>query len=163
MPVDFRHPAFALARALTGSSLTPPGTRLEALRRLASLCRRPAIKAALQSEATSVAEVRRLTAALRGLVRDAERALAKWEQASAAPPTAVAIILQDGVVQQICSAKPLPDLRFETVDYDVDSSDAGEADLVTFVDGTASKAWRHLESVEFPSDIDWTRFDADPA
>ena len=94
---------------------------------------------------------------------DAEVALADWERRAIAPPTPVAIIVQGGVVQEVCSSGPLPQLRFEVVDYDVDGSDAAEADPVRFVDGSTSMAWRFGVELETPSGIDWTAFDADPA
>lgn len=163
MPVDPRHPAHALAKALTGPTLSAPYTRLDGLRRLAVLCRTPAVRAALLGEANALAEVEWIVVALEALVLDAEVALADWERRAAAAPTPVAIIVQGGVVQEVCSAVPLPQLRFEVLDYDVDSSDLREADSVPFTDGTEVGAWRYDAELAAPADIDWVRFDADPA
>ena len=156
------HPADAMAKALTGPSVSTPVTRLDALRRLEVLLRTPAVAAALRSEANSLAEADWLLVALEALILDANPALAAWEKAKAASPQPVAIIIQGGVVQDVCSATPLPQLRFETVDYDVDGADESECEAVRFIDGTRVGAWRSREPVTSPSDIDWAAFDADP-
>ena len=107
MPVDPRHPAHALAKALTGPTLSAPYTRLDGLRRLAPRWRPPAVRAARRSAANPQADGEWMGVAREALVLDAEVALADWERRAAAAPTPVAIIVQGGVVQEVCSAVPL--------------------------------------------------------
>ena len=156
-------PAAALAKAITGEPGAEPSTRLDRLRCLAAMFRTSTVQAALPGDATSMAEAERLVVALEAFVLEAQAVLTAWEARAAGPPTAVAIIVQGGVVQEVCSAEALPHLRFEVVDYDVDSGDASEADLVRFEDGSTSPAWRCREVLSTSSDLDWTAFDADPA
>ncbi len=75
--------------------------------------------------------------------------------------TVVAIVLEGGLVQSICCAKPLPGVRFEIIDYDTEGADPDELHPIPFVDGTTTDGCRRGEALSCPSDIDWSRFNDD--
>jgi len=74
--------------------------------------------------------------------------------------TVVVIVLEGGLVQSICCAEPLPDVRFEILDYDIDGADLDEIQPIPYVDGKTSEGYRREEALTCPSDIDWARFTA---
>ncbi len=163
MLLDLTDPAQALAKSLAGPVEQPGFRRLDALRRLVALCRSPPVESALRQEAGTFAEADWLVVAAETLIVDAAPALAAWEKACSAGPTVVAVVVEGGLVQAVCVSRPLPCVRFEVVDYDVEGAQAEDLSAIAFVDGTTTPAFRRVEALTTPSDIDWSRFDAGPA
>jgi hypothetical protein len=83
------------------------------------------------------------------------------QEAIAMEETVVVIVLQGGLVQAICCAEPLPGLRFEIIDYDVEGADSDQVSPIPYVDGASADGCRRGAALSCPSDIDWSRFGQD--
>ena len=163
MLFDLTDPAQAMAKSHADPVEQPGFSRLNALRRLVALCRSPPVESALRQEAGSFAEADWLVVAAEALIVDAAPALAAWESTHSAGPTVVAVVVEGGLVQAVCGSRPLPRVRFEVIDYDVEGAAPEDLSTIAFVDGTTMPALRRVEALTTPSDIDWSRFDASPA
>ena len=135
MPIDPISAALDLAQALDVAGERPDHSRIASLNTLLALLQEPTVLTTLRKAAGSRREADVLLVAARALVDEGETALRAWRRSKTAAPIPVAVVLEGGLVQAICSAQALPHIRFEVVDYDVEGAAPDETQRVPFVDG----------------------------